>query len=85
MAGFHAPAGTPPEIIKRIADAVEKACQHAVRTRMQTTGAHEAYLDAKAFDDFLETHQGRGKGFAQLRQKFAGDGQYVLGAPKRAR
>nr|MBF0684917.1 tripartite tricarboxylate transporter substrate binding protein [Pseudomonas sp.] len=74
--GFHAPAGTPPETIKRIADAVEKACHEAaVRTRMQTAGAQEAYLGTKAFDDFLETDQARGKRFAQLRLKFAADAQ----------
>lgn len=70
--GFHAPAGTPPDAIKRIADAVEKATQNAsVRQRLATTGADEAYLGTAAFSAFLDEDQARGQRFAALRLKFA--------------
>ncbi len=70
--GFHAPAGTAPETIKRIADAMEKACQEAsVQQRLATTGAQEAYQGTETFTAFLDADQERGKRFAELRLKFA--------------
>lgn len=52
--GYHVPAGTPVDVVKRLMTAVEEAATHAeVRNRFATLGAESAYLDTAAFDAFL--------------------------------
>jgi tripartite-type tricarboxylate transporter receptor subunit TctC len=52
--GYHVPAGTPVDVVKRLMTAVEEAAAHAeVLTRFATLGAESAYLDTAAFDAFL--------------------------------
>lgn len=52
--GYHVPAGTPPDVVKRLMTAVEEAAANAdVRTRFATLGAESAYLDTGAFEAFL--------------------------------
>ena len=58
--GFHAPAGTPPEIIKRLADAVgAAAADEATRARTATTGGEISFMDTEAFRKFLEEDAAR--------------------------
>jgi tripartite-type tricarboxylate transporter receptor subunit TctC len=53
--GYHVPAGTPPEVVKRLAAAVEEAAADMeVRSRFAKLGAESAYLDLPAFELFLQ-------------------------------
>jgi tripartite-type tricarboxylate transporter receptor subunit TctC len=52
--GVHVLAGTPPDIVRRAARAIEVACANAdVRTRLQGGGGEEAFLPADRFSDYL--------------------------------
>jgi len=54
--GYHVPAGTPPDVIKRLVDAVQDAASNAeVRARLAGLGAEHAYLDTTAFEAFLQS------------------------------
>lgn len=58
--GYHVPAGTPADVVKRLMTAVEDAASNAdVRGRFATLGAESAYLDTAAFDAFLQTDKQR--------------------------
>ena len=58
--GFHAPAGTPAEIIKRLSDAVAAAAaDEATRTRTATTGGEISFMDTEAFRKFLDEDTAR--------------------------
>lgn len=58
--GFHAPAGTPAEVIKRLADAVgATAADEATHTRTATTGGEISFMDTEAFRKFLEEDAAR--------------------------
>ena len=58
--GFHAPAGTPAEIVKRLADAVAAAAaDEATRSRTATAGGEISYLDTDGFRRFLEEDSAR--------------------------
>ena len=53
--GFHVPAGTPPEIIKRITDAVGAAAlDDATRSRTATAGGEISFMDTETFRKFLD-------------------------------
>jgi tripartite-type tricarboxylate transporter receptor subunit TctC len=68
--GFHAPAGTPPELVKRLSDAVREATEdQGVRGRLAGAGAQDAYLDSADFRDFLRNDLARGQRFAELRKE----------------
>jgi len=54
--GYHVPAGTPPDVIKRLVDAVQDAASNAeVRARLAGLGAEHAYLETTAFEAFLQS------------------------------
>ncbi len=52
--GYHVPAGTPPDVVRRLVAAVEEAAGDAgVQARLASFGAQSAFLDTAAFDAFL--------------------------------
>ena len=52
---FHAPAGTPPEVIRRLEAAVKaSAAAPEVKERLATAGGEEAFLGTAEFSDFLK-------------------------------
>ena len=54
--GYHVPAGTPTEVMKRLVDAVQDAASNSeVRARLASLGAEAAYLDTAGFESFLQT------------------------------
>jgi tripartite-type tricarboxylate transporter receptor subunit TctC len=58
--GLHAPAGTPPDVIARLAGAMKQACaMPAVKERFVAAGGEEAYLDTAAFKEFLAQDERR--------------------------
>lgn len=58
--GFHAPAGTPPEILKRLSDAVGAAAlDEATRARTATAGGEIAFMDTESFHRFLDEDSAR--------------------------
>lgn len=58
--GFHAPTGTPPEVIKRLSDAVAAAAaDEATRTRTASTGGEISFMDTEAFRKFLDEDAAR--------------------------
>lgn len=58
--GLHAPAGTPPQAIARLAAAMKAACSmQVVKERLASAGGEEAYLDTPAFRQFLAQDQVR--------------------------
>jgi tripartite-type tricarboxylate transporter receptor subunit TctC len=65
--GFHVPAGTPPEVVKKLADAVEEATANAeVRSKLANLGTESAYLDTKAFEVFLQADLDRARRLVKL-------------------
>jgi len=53
--GLHAPAGTPPQVIARLSDALRRSTDAAdTKERMANAGGEEAYLDHAAFDAFVK-------------------------------
>lgn len=70
--GFHVPAGTPPEQVRKLADAVAEATANAgVQEKLAAAGAQDAYLDTGAFSEFLRNDLTRGQRFVNLRKKMA--------------
>ena len=58
--GFHAPTGTPPEVIRRLSDAVGAASvDEATRTRTAGVGGELSFLDTEAFQKFLAEDSAR--------------------------
>lgn len=58
--GFHAPTGTPPEVIKRLSDAVAAAAaDEATRTRTANVGGEISFMDTEAFSKFLDEDSAR--------------------------
>ena len=54
--GLHAPAGTPPDVIKKIADAMHRACEmEETKKSLVAAGGEEAYLSTADFVRFLES------------------------------
>ena len=53
--GFHAPAGTPHEVIRKLEAAVQAATRTAeVKERLVNAGGEEAYLGTADFTAFLK-------------------------------
>jgi tripartite-type tricarboxylate transporter receptor subunit TctC len=68
--GFHAPAGTPAEVIKRISDAVADAAKAPeVQERLANAGGEAAYLGGSEFVAFMKEEQVRWSRFAAAMQK----------------
>ena len=58
--GFHAPTGTPQEVIRRLSDAVAAAAaDEATRTRTASTGGEISFMDTDAFRKFLDEDSAR--------------------------
>ncbi len=58
--GFHAPAGTPPAVIQRIAVATRSAAsQPEVHARFAAAGGDAAFQDPAEFETFLRTEATR--------------------------
>jgi len=52
--GLHVGAGTPPEVVRRIARAAEAACRHPdVQARLTGAGGEEAFLDPERFAAYV--------------------------------
>src|SRR5690606_9788741 len=63
--GFHAPTGTPPEVIEILDRAIEAASRdEEVRKRVEAAGAVMAYLRAAEFDAFMQNELRRAQTFA---------------------
>ncbi len=68
--GFHAPAGTPREIIQKLSAVAGTAAQaEEVRTRITNAGGETAYLGAEAFEKFLAEDVVRWQAFVQATRK----------------
>ncbi len=65
--GFHAPAGTPREIIDKLDKAVKAASEDPdVKTRVEAAGAVVAYQGADEFTGFVNHELDRAKVFASI-------------------
>jgi tripartite-type tricarboxylate transporter receptor subunit TctC len=69
--GFHAPAGTAPDVIRRLSDAVAAAAaDEATRTRTAGTGGEISYMDTETFRRFLDEDAARwSKAVQTIRQR----------------
>jgi tripartite-type tricarboxylate transporter receptor subunit TctC len=64
--GFHAPAGTPPEVIRRIAEVTGSAARSdEVRERLASAGGEAGFLGGPDFIAFMQEEQTRWARFAQ--------------------
>jgi len=55
---LFAPRGTPPEIIRKLSDHMQRALQQAeVRRRMMDIGVEPKYMSAPELDDFVKTER----------------------------
>lgn len=53
--GLHAPAGTPPEVIRKLAEAMERACgTDETKKGLLAAGGEEAFMNTNEFVRFLE-------------------------------
>ena len=53
--GLHAPKGTPPEVIAKLADAMRRACaMEEVKQRLISAGGEEAFMNTPEFVAFLD-------------------------------
>ena len=58
--GFHVPAGTPPDIVKRLSEAAGTAAtDEATRSRTASAGGEIAFMDTEGFRKFLEEDSAR--------------------------
>lgn len=65
--GLHAPVGTPAPVIKKLAQAVRSASDDPhVRERIAAIGAEIAYLDAPAFELFLNGELAKAQKYVEL-------------------
>jgi len=64
--GFHAPAGTPPEIIRRLAEVTGAAARSGeVRERLAAAGGEAGFLGGADFVAFMQEELSRWTRFAQ--------------------
>jgi tripartite-type tricarboxylate transporter receptor subunit TctC len=65
--GLHAPAGTPAPVLAKIAAAVRAAAADPeVNAKIAALGAEVAYLDTRAFEDFLAAERRRAEKYAAV-------------------
>ncbi|KRC71031.1 hypothetical protein ASE30_15160 [Achromobacter sp. Root83] len=63
--GLHAPAGTPPEIIRRLSDSVrEIVSRPEVQASLSAADAQAAFLDTQDFAQYIQTEQAMWKDVA---------------------
>ncbi|MBO9329263.1 tripartite tricarboxylate transporter substrate binding protein [Achromobacter pulmonis] len=56
--GLHAPAGTPPEVIRRLSDSVGKVVSKpAVQAALRAADAQPAFLDSQDFAAYIRSQQ----------------------------
>jgi tripartite-type tricarboxylate transporter receptor subunit TctC len=68
--GFHVPAGTPREVIKRLSDAVGAAtATEEVLNRLGAAGGEAGYLAEAEFDTFMRNDTVRWEKFAKAIRK----------------
>lgn len=68
--GFHAPVGTPPDIVRQISAAVKSAAAHPeVKTRLAAGGGELAYLSESEFKDFMTQDSARWEKFVTRLKK----------------
>lgn len=68
--GFHVPAGTPPDVIRRIAAAVGAAANsQEVRDRLANAGGESAFLGTEEFIAFLKADSARAERYSKLVKK----------------
>ncbi|CAN7781729.1 tripartite tricarboxylate transporter substrate binding protein [Cupriavidus necator] len=66
--GFHAPAGTPPEMVRRLAVALREATSdESVKRALANTGNQIEYLDTTSFAAFLNGNAEQARRLAKLR------------------
>ena len=71
--GLHAAVGTPPDVIARLARAVETACAtQDARTRLDTAGGEDAYLGPDRFSGFIQSEARRWLGLLADMKKPGG-------------
>jgi tripartite-type tricarboxylate transporter receptor subunit TctC len=65
--GYHVPAGTPADVVKRLMTAMQEAASNPeVRERFTTLGAESAFLDTSRFDAFLQADRSRAQRVVSL-------------------
>ena len=70
--GFHVPAGTPPEIVRRLAEATGAAAAQAeVRERLVSAGGEAGFLAGAELAAFLREEQARWPRFVEAAKKNA--------------
>jgi tripartite-type tricarboxylate transporter receptor subunit TctC len=70
--GFHVPAGTPPEIVRRLAEATgAAAAQPEVRERLVSAGGEAGFLAGADLAAFLREEQERWPRFVEAAKKNA--------------
>jgi tripartite-type tricarboxylate transporter receptor subunit TctC len=70
--GFHVPAGTPPEIVRRLAEATgAAAAQPEVRERLASAGGEAGFLAGAELAAFLREEQARWPRFVEAAKKNA--------------
>jgi len=68
--GLHAPAGTPPEVLKKLEAAVQAATRTAeVKEQLVNAGGEEAYLDTAEFTAFLKADSAQWEKIAKSIKK----------------
>jgi len=68
--GFHAPAGTPAEVLSRVAEAAGAAARHAeVRERLAVAGGEAAFLGGADFVGFMKEEQTRWPRFVEASRR----------------
>jgi tripartite-type tricarboxylate transporter receptor subunit TctC len=68
--GFHAPAGTPREVVQKLSAAAGAAADREdVKSGMTNAGGETAYLGFEGFDTFLAEDIARWRAFVQATRK----------------
>jgi len=70
--GFHVPAGTPPEVVRRIAEATgAAAAAPEVRERLANAGGESGFLGGADFTAFMSDEQARWTRFVDAARRNA--------------
>jgi tripartite-type tricarboxylate transporter receptor subunit TctC len=70
--GFHVPAGTPPELVRRIAEATgAAAAAPEVRERLLSAGGEAGYMGGAEFAEFMKEEGVRWTRFVEAAKKNA--------------
>jgi tripartite-type tricarboxylate transporter receptor subunit TctC len=73
--GIHVAAGTPADVVRRAARAIEDACAAPeVRARLVAAGGEAAYLEPERFSSFIQTESARWMGLLEEVRRMPGQG-----------